>query len=145
MIVLKKSHQNLSDYIQFIFKKKFELNQKMNNFLWTKWKIQLIFISMIMLTRSSESQWCKTHHWKGHIMNFQWLILSLRYIWWANKVTVIYFLCIKIRIKFDHIDLIIVKLPNSIKNGILSNFHHHAWISKADIFWDTAVASSWIC
>ena len=53
MIVLKKSHQNLSDYMQFLFKKRrFELNKKWDFCLVKKLEIQEI-IAIIMLTRSS--------------------------------------------------------------------------------------------
>ena len=33
MIVSEKSHQNLSDYIQFLFKKRFEVDKKKGLFL----------------------------------------------------------------------------------------------------------------
>ena len=53
MIVSKKFHQNLSNYIQFLFKKRFEFNKTMDYFWRKKLKIQIIS-SMIMLIRSSE-------------------------------------------------------------------------------------------
>ena len=37
------------------------------------------------------------------------------------------------------------KLPNLIKNGILSNFDLHGWPSKSDTFWAMAVENSRIC
>ena len=52
MIVSEKSYQNLSDYIQLLFKKYRKLIKKWL-LLVKKWEIQVI-ISMIMLTRSSE-------------------------------------------------------------------------------------------
>ena len=53
MIVSEKSHQNLSDNIQFLFKKKIEFIKKQEWFLVKKLEIQVI-ISTIMLIRSSE-------------------------------------------------------------------------------------------
>ena len=52
MIVSEKSHQNLTDYIQFLFKKRYGFNIN-KLFLMKKSEIQVI-ISMIWLTRSSE-------------------------------------------------------------------------------------------
>ena len=52
MTASEKSHQNLSDYNQFLFKKRFQDN-KDRFFLIKKLEIQII-VFMIMLTRSSE-------------------------------------------------------------------------------------------
>ena len=52
MIGLVKSHLNLSDYSQFIFKKGCEVNKK-NRFIIARKKMQVI-IFMIIVTRSSE-------------------------------------------------------------------------------------------
>ena len=52
MIISEKSHQNLSDYNQFLFKKRFEFDKK-QIFSSEKWEIQVI-VFMIMLTRSSK-------------------------------------------------------------------------------------------
>ena len=52
LIVSEKSNKNLSDYIQFILKKSFEVNRK-GIFSIEKLEIQEI-IFKIMLTRSSE-------------------------------------------------------------------------------------------
>ena len=52
MIVSEKWHQNLYDYIQFLFKKRFKVD-KNRLFLVKKWDIQII-IFVIMLTRFSE-------------------------------------------------------------------------------------------
>ena len=51
MIASKISHQNLSDYIPFLFKKRFQFNKKRKLFLVKKLKIQII-ITMNMLTPS---------------------------------------------------------------------------------------------
>ena len=53
MIASKNSHQNLSDCIQFLFKKGFEFDFKKRLFLVKKWAIQVI-LTMSMLTHSSE-------------------------------------------------------------------------------------------
>ena len=50
-IVSEKSHENLSDYIQFLLKKILELNKKRDYFFWKNLDIQ---VSMIVLTRSLE-------------------------------------------------------------------------------------------
>ena len=72
MIVSEKSHQNLSDYTQFIFKKRFEFNiKKKELFLVKEWEIQVI-ITMIMLTRSSErilNPW----RWYCYICYVSWI------------------------------------------------------------------------
>ena len=54
MIVSEKSHQNLSDYNQFLFKIWFTHNIKKWLFLVKKWEIQVI-VTIIMLTRSLEN------------------------------------------------------------------------------------------
>jgi len=52
MIASEKSHQNLSDYNQFLFEKSFEID-KNQIFLSKKLEIQVIAF-IIMLTRSSQ-------------------------------------------------------------------------------------------
>ena len=53
MIESEKSHQNLSDYNQLLFKKRFEINKKLFYFLVKKWAIQVI-VFIIMITRCLE-------------------------------------------------------------------------------------------
>ena len=48
----KKKHRNLSDYNQFLFKERFEVNRK-QIFLVKKWEIHVI-VFMILLSRYSE-------------------------------------------------------------------------------------------
>ena len=50
---IEKKHQNLLDYNQILFKKRFKVNKKTDFLLRRNEKIQVI-VSMIMLTRSSE-------------------------------------------------------------------------------------------
>ena len=49
MLVSKKSHQNLSDYIQFLFKKRLEFNKERGLFLVKIWEIQVIIYIYIWL------------------------------------------------------------------------------------------------
>ena len=53
MITSEKSHQNLSDYNQFLLKKRFEVDTKTNFLYWKNREIQ-VMIFMIKFTRSSE-------------------------------------------------------------------------------------------
>ena len=53
MIESEKSHQNISDYIQILLKKRFELNNKKGLIIVKKGEISVI-ITIIMLTRSSD-------------------------------------------------------------------------------------------
>ena len=85
MIVSKKSHQNLSDYIQqFLFKKRFKVDKK-QIFLDENWEIQVIAF-MNMLTRFSDrifNPMCYT----GYILKLQTIVLNFWYssVQGANK------------------------------------------------------------
>ena len=58
-ILSEKSYQNLSDPIQFVYKKVFNLIKK-DYFYWKKWEIQII-TSKTMLTRSSSRMFNQMH------------------------------------------------------------------------------------
>ena len=57
----EKSYQNLSNYIQFLLKKRFELNEKKSIILAKKCEIQGI-LSMIMFTLSSQRIFNQIHY-----------------------------------------------------------------------------------
>ena len=60
----EKSHQNRSDYTQFLFLKRFKFNKK-KDYFYQKMRVDIInqvIINIIMLTRSTEMIFNPSHY-----------------------------------------------------------------------------------